>query len=88
MEELTDDYYGETDLSCDTDSKEYENINGYYINISYINNLLSIIIYNLELLDEKKYELEIEVNDLLKIHNIFKKYRTMKKIYYLISKMI
>ena len=83
MEEITDDFYGEENLTCETDadSKEYENINGYYINISYINNILSIIAYNLKLLDEKKYGLEIELNDLLKKHNAFKNYRTMKKYF-------
>ena len=90
MEEITDDFYGEENLTCETDadSKEYENINGYYINISYINNILSIIAYNLKLLDEKKYGLEIELNDLLKKHNAFKNYRTMKKIFYFLNDLI
>ena len=90
MEEITYDYYEEENQfgETDTDSKEYENINGYYINISYLNNILSIIVYNLQLLDEKKYGLEIELNDLLKKHNIFKNYRTMKKIFYFLNDLI
>ena len=90
MEEITYDYYEEENQfgETDTDSKEYENINGYYINISYLNNILSIIVYNLQLLDEKKYGLEIELNDLLKKHNIFKNYRTMKKIFNFLNDLI
>ena len=45
---------GETPGLCDMDSKEYEDLNGFYINISYRDDIFSIIVYNLELLDEKK----------------------------------
>ena len=72
---------GETPGLCDMDSKEYEDLNGFYINISYRDDIFSIIVYNLELLDEKKFEIEIEYDDLLKKHTILKNYRTMQKIF-------
>ena len=86
--EIDEEYLGETKRDYDTDSKQYENLNGYYINISYLNDKLSIILYNLELLDEKKYELEIELNDILKKHSIFKNYRTMKKVFNFLNELI
>ena len=72
---------GETPGLCDMDSKEYEDLNGFYINISYRDDIFSIIVYNLELLDGKKFEVEIEYDDLLKKHNILKYYRTMPKMF-------
>ena len=72
---------GETPELCEQDSKEYDNLNGYYINISYSDDLFSILVYNMELLDEKKYEIEIELNDLLKKHDIMKQLRNMQKIF-------
>ena len=72
---------GETPGLCEMDSKEYEDLNGFYINISYRDDIFSLIVYNLELLDEKKYQIEIELDDLFKKHDILKKFRTIQKIF-------
>ena len=84
--EIKCEYSGET--PCSTESNEYDDKNGYYISISYSDNLLTIIVYNMELLDQKKFEISIELKELMKKHESLKKLRTTKKIYDLFNDLI
>ena len=80
--------YGETPLPNESDSTEYEDLNGYFVYINYNNDLFSIIIYNLELLDQKQYECEIELEELFKKHSTFKKLGSITKIYEFLNDLI
>ena len=79
---------GETPGLCQQDSKEYDNLEGYYVKMSYSDDLFSIIVYNMELLDEKKYEFEIDIQNLFEKFQILKKFRTIKKIFEFFNDLI
>ena len=72
---------GDTPEPLDTNYKEYENLNGYYIKIIYINKEFSIIAYNIDSLDGIRYEIKMKLKDLYKLSNIFKELRTIEEIY-------
>ena len=80
--------YGETPLPNESDSTEYEDLNGYFVYINYNNDFFSIIIYNLEVLDQKQYECEIELEELFKKHSTFKKLGSITKIYEFLNDLI
>lgn len=55
------------------DFKEFYNLNDYYIKIGYNNNNeLVIILYNIELLNNHRYELKKGLESILNIHKYFK----------------
>ena len=57
-------------LNNNTKIKEYYNLNGYYLRLFLINQQLSLISYNSNLLDGIKYELNIKLEDIQKIATI------------------
>ena len=71
-----------------TDFKEYNNLNDYYIKVIYEEDNLSIIIYNIDLLDGIRYEFNNNVKDLFKLSNVFKKLGKIEKIFKAIIDLI
>ena len=64
-----------------TGFKEYDNLNGYYIKIFYEEDNLSIVIYNIDLLDGIRYEFNNNVKELFKLSNVFKKLGKIEEIF-------
>ena len=52
--------------------KEFENLKGYYLKLSYTGQDIGITIFNMESLDGIKYEISINKNFLYKMNNSFK----------------
>ena len=80
--------FGETPGLCESDFKEYENLNGFYLKISYLDDTFSIIAYNMELLDGNKYETKISIDKLLIKNDIFQKLGYIKNIFDFICDLI
>ena len=68
--------------------KEYENLNGYYLKLEHNNKDMNIIIYNIEKLDGKKYEIKIKLNEIYLLNKLFKSFNNIKEIYEAIIKLI
>lgn len=71
-----------------TGFKEYDNLNGYYIKIIYEEDNLSIIIYNIDLLDGIRYEFNNNIKELFKLTNVFKKLGKIEEIFKTITDII
>ena len=68
--------------------KEYY-LNEYYFKVGYnAGNQIIFIIYNIQLLDNIKYEIKINQNDFYNLNKIFKMYDNIKEIYEAILKLI
>lgn len=64
------------------DSKEYSNLNEYYLKVGYNNiNELIIIIYNNELLNGNRYELKRGLESIISFHKNFKSSCSISDIY-------
>ena len=68
--------------------KEFENLGGYYLKIFYNEYEMTILAYNIELLEGKRYDIKMKLNDFYANHNIFKKYKSLEDIFKLIIKYI
>ena len=68
--------------------KEFENLGGYYLKIFYNEYEMTILAYNIELLEGRRYDIKMKLNDFYANHNIFKKYKSLEDIFKLIIKYI
>ena len=69
--------------------KEFYNYGSYYLKISYINDdELNIISYDMEKLDNNRYEIKINIQEIYELNNIFRQYISIKDIYNLILDLI
>ena len=66
---------------------EFCYLEGYYLKISYTQGI-SLFAYNLEILDGKRYETQINLPSLFKLNYKFKELKTTKDIYKYIVKLI
>ena len=78
---------GDTPLAKQ-DFKEFENLNGYYLKVNYINEELSIIIYNIDSLEGIRYETNLQLKELFQISRVFKKLGNIEEIYKTIIELI
>ena len=74
-------------VNADSNFTEFGYLEGFYLKLSYAQNI-AITIYNLELLDGKRYETQMNLPSLFKLSNKFKKLETTKEIYEFIKKTI
>ena len=74
----------ETPELLNTDYKEYDDLNGYYVKIIYVNEDLSIIMYNIDSLEGIRYEIKINIKELIKISKIFQQLGRIDEIYKII----
>lgn len=73
------------------DIREYKEyyLKEYYLKIGYnANNQIILIIYNIQLLDNIKYEIKIYLNDFYTVNKSFKIYDNIKEIYDALIKII
>ena len=61
--------------------KEYPNLNDYYIKVGYNNNELIIILYNIELLNNNRYEIKKGLESILNFQKYFKPNNHISEIY-------
>ena len=73
------------------DIREYKEyyFKEYYLKIGHnANNQIILIIYNIQLLDNIKYEIKIDLNDFYTVNKLFKIYDNAKEIYEALIKII
>ena len=68
--------------------KEYYELEGYYIKFIYTNKDFSIIAYDMNLFDGKKYITKLKLKNIQKTYGIFKEYETTEKIFHRIIEVI
>ena len=61
--------------------KEFQNLNDYYIKVGYNNSELIIILYNIELLNNQRYEIKRGLESILNFQKIFKSNNHISEIY-------
>ena len=79
--------YNETSESLDSNISIYEDLGGFFTKIFYDNQNISIIIYDIELLNRIRYEIKISLKELYKEADIFNQ-KTIKEIYEIFIKLI
>ena len=78
-----------SNLNKQVDDETEYNLGEYYLKLSLKNpNELSIIGYNIELLDTIRYENHMDLNTMYKINNIFKIYPSICEVYKMINRLI
>ena len=68
--------------------KEYKNLGGYYLKITYENKELSILAKDIELLQQNQYEMKMNLNYFYSKNDIFKKYYDIEQIFKMIIDLI
>ena len=68
---------------------EYYNLGEYYMKLFYTNNgKLTIISYNMQVLDGTKYEIKLNLEKIYDLSNVFRQYTNMKELYEFIIDLI
>ena len=68
---------------------EYYNLGEYYMKLFYTNNgELTIICYNMQVLDGTKYEVKLNLEKIYDLSNVFRQYTNMKELYEFIIDLI
>jgi len=68
---------------------EYYNLGEYYMKLFYTNNgELTIICYNMQVLDGTKYEVKLNLEKIYDLSNVFRQYTSMKELYGFIIDLI
>ena len=68
---------------------EYYNLGEYYMKLFYTNNgELTIICYNMQVLDGTKYEIKLNLEKIYDLINVFRQYTNMKELYEFIIDLI
>ena len=72
----------------EANSKEYDDLNGYYSKISFIKDEFSIIMYNISSLEGIRYEFKMKRKELYNLTPAFKKLRKVYEIFKMIIEII
>ena len=75
-------------IVSNSDSTEFNYLQGYYLKISYSKNTIMISAYNLEKMDGRRFESQLTITSLSKLNRVFQEMTKIRDIYNYMVRLI